>query len=166
MGADLYRDDHDAVRDRHKAALDAAVKRRDAAATDAERDAAQHAVTAAYDAIYAHPYYLRDSYNCWSVFWKIDLSWWQDLKPYLGPAGDGVTEKRRDEDGEEYDDWTLHPPGITKLRADVARRAELLEYNIRDDPEEHKTYFRQKLARFLDFLDQAAAGNHTIRCSV
>jgi hypothetical protein len=114
---------------------------------------------AAYEAIYQHPYYFRDSYNDSSLFWKLELSWWNDLRPYLGPDGTGTGP------GDEHES-TLYPPGITKLKAEIIKRAELLTYNVRDLPPSDQEYFLRKYDQFLDFLTQAVEGGHTILCSV
>jgi hypothetical protein len=107
-------------------------------------------------------WYFRDSYNDSSLMWKIGLSWWQDLDPYMGPAGDGVLGK--DEDGE--DDYSMHPPGIRRFVQEIRNRSELLMFNCRDLDQEEKEYFSDKYDRFLIFLDATADAGDTISCSV
>lgn len=165
MGADLYRDDHDTISEQHSEAFAYAVKQRDTAPTEAEKEHWQTKVSEAYDLMYDHPYYFRDSYNNSSLFSKLDLSWWGDLEFYFGPNGDGDMEKIT-EDGEEYSDQRLYPEGARRLEQAVRERAELLAYNLRDLDEEWRSYFFEKYDTFLDFLRQSAEGSHTIRCSV
>jgi hypothetical protein len=117
----------------------------------------------------ADGWYFRDSYNESSLFWKLDLSWWQDLDQYMGPQGDGVLAT--DDNGEEG--YSLHPAGMRRLAAEVRSRSELLMYNCRDLPDDSgpngvldKRHFAEKYDRFLRFLSDAADAGDTIYCSV
>lgn len=82
MGADLYIPKvRDPIRAKWQPKFDAAVRRRDAAAQGSpEFEAAQNAISEAYDQLYGTGYF-RDSYNGTSILWRLDLSWWEDLKP-------------------------------------------------------------------------------------
>lgn len=122
---------------------------------------------AAYDEKNSEEWYFRDSYNSSSLFWKLNLSWWQDLDQFIGPDGDGVYGAE-DENG-----YSLYPIGIRKLAAVVRERSELLMYNCRDLPDDtgengdlDKKYFSEKYDRFLKFLNDAAEAGDTIYCSV
>jgi hypothetical protein len=118
-----------------------------------EEATAQAEVDRLHDAMYCDSHYFRDSYNSSSLFWMIDLSWWQNLEPYVDET------------------CTLQPEGARALRKEIADRAELLLYNIRDLPDEHEThlskrYFTEKFDRLLAFLQTAADAGDPIHCSV
>ncbi len=173
MGADLYRKGHDAIRDTHKPEWDRLIAERNAAidawertATPSERAAVNTVAwmderpypehirdiiaraDAVYDAMYPPTHYFRDSYNDTSLFWKLDLSWWQD-------AGDFPT----DEDG------YAPPEAHAALLAKVSAPGQLDKLKaIADD--EWRPYFIEKYDRLCHFLQACIEAGDPICYSV
>lgn len=154
MGADLYRTGHDEIYAQLKPSFDEAIAHRNAQpAGSAAESAAQATVDHLYDLIYPDSHYFRDNYNHTSLLWKLELSWWKDLTPFVD------------------DDSVMHPDGCRAFRKEIADRAELLTYNIRDLPDDDpghldKRYFTDKFNRLLTFLQTAADAGDSISCSV
>lgn len=177
MGADLYRESAPGKNPERDAALDD-LNAREAAGEDIhDRESGKPTWGDVHN---VEGWYFRDSYNGSSLFWKLDLSWWQSLEPYLGPNGDGDMQMITDEDGEAYGEPRLYPEGCRKLAREVRNRSELLMFNCRDLPDEgeevedifgkgrtlDKRYFSEKFDRLIRFLETTAEAGDTIYCSV
>lgn len=154
IGADLYRSDHPA---QDPVNTDRIQEIRDKIGEIRRDDPGYEALRESYDDLLDMMYrndndltYFRDSYNDSSLFNKLGLSWWSDLAPHLGPDSGSPD---------------LYPDGAALLRQECIRRAEFMEQQIEHMEDNTKTYFQQKLVRFIRFLDEAAKGGHTIYCS-
>jgi hypothetical protein len=147
MGADIYSIKFRDKNEKTKPLFEAAVIRRDAARTEAQRKAAQKRVTELYDEMYSEGYF-RDSYNDSSLFWQLDLSWWRDVGDMLDDEGKLSTEK------------------IERLKATVIKRKPLLDHATKDMTKADRDYFTTKYQTFLDFLDEAIATREPLECSV
>jgi hypothetical protein len=188
MGADLYRDGHEAIRDAGRSAFDATVKHRNDVFERAERAGtiryedgalqwpdtciappecvqAQEAVHDANMRMHPPSHYFRDSYNDSSLLWKLDLSWWGDVDKFAGPAGDGAMVKVRDEDGHEYDEFRLYPAGMRRLIAELESRRHVFENSIAHETPDDRQYFIDKFSRLTAFLHDTAEAGDTIACS-
>lgn len=162
LGADLYRSDYDEKTKDAQIAFEKAYKKRDAADTEEEKKRIQEQeVQPAYEALFQHPFYFRDSYNNSSLMWKLELSWWGGAPEYMGPS---ESEQSMPVPMEKWD-YTMFPSGIRRLEQEVRSRSELLAKNVDELDDEDKRYFFDKFDKFLDFLKQAHEGNHTILCS-
>jgi hypothetical protein len=163
MGADLYINSiHERHYEEYKGLFDAAVARRDHHPWGSpEAEAAQADVSRYYDLMFDEEGYFRDSYNNSSLLWVLGLSWWQDVGNMLDEEGHLPLEAAR------------------RLRADVAQRAEIMERKIaqHEEPfgdeqapgetrEDVIAYFRDKLRRFIAFLDKSLELEEPIYCSI
>ena len=111
--------------------------------TKKELDAAQKAVSGAYDKMYGYGYF-RDSYNGTSVLWRLGLSWWQDI-----PGGTLTVAQLQD---------TLEKVRKSKLKPCTA--AELKEMGCTVDNGENsvkawQNHYRNKKRRLMRFLARA-----------
>lgn len=174
MGADLYRK---SANPEIRAERDALMGQYDGIRDMPEGDEQRAAFRAWDDACYGPDWYFRDSYNSTSLFWMLGLSWWQDLDQFLGPAGDGVMEQVTDEDGETYDDYSLHPAGMRRLAELVRSREATMEASMQakslpdrvPDDDRYtldRAWYRGQFVRLLTFLETCADAGDTIRCSV
>jgi hypothetical protein len=157
MGADLYINRlYKPLREKHQTAFDAALAKRNAASTEADRDAAQKQVTQAYDAMYADEVYFRDSYNGTSVLRTVGLSWWRDLQPdldsdkdpdenNLSPAACLAFAARLREAG---------PPA--PVTADQLRAQHCSVDDAQNSPEAWNEYFLKKYESLIAFFERAA----------
>ena len=159
MGADLYREHiSNPAREANKPRFDAAIAKRNAATTEAEKKAAQREVDAADDAMYPEDGYFRDSYNASSVLNQLGLSWWQDVIPMLNKSGNLSPTKCR-ELADMIEDRSLPEPELLDL-----------EYAKIDSGENSReswhAMFVEKRARLIRFLRAAADDGKGIYASL
>jgi hypothetical protein len=156
MGADLYRKGIGDIRARHKAAFNEALRIRNTTYPNGCPDDAPEAqaVLDAWDAMYPDSHYFRDSYNNSSLLWKLDLSWCRDA-PRPRTCSD-----------DDDDPCAIEPDQLREFAQTIRSRSELLGYNIRNEPDENKTYFLEKYDRLIRFLEDAANAGDWVRFSV
>lgn len=183
MGADLYiRSLNDAAEAQYKPLFEAACTARDSYAernevirnretgefTDPEYLKLQAVVHEAYENMYEkNGGYFRDSYNSTSLFWLLDLSWWNS---------DAITQDGDDDDDDAYPVITVASAArlldeIEAKEVTAAMVAAMLEKNRErvGDPSDlagWTTYFQEKRERFIAFLKRAIALNEPIQASV
>ncbi len=162
MGADLYiQQIHKPIMEKYQPLFDAAVIKRDALPKDSQKwKAAQEEVTKYYDLMYSEGYF-RDSYNCTSVLWTLDLSWWRDVTPLCDENRDlkGENLKKFRKIVANANQWLPSRRQLKKQHATVDQEGEnCLE-------EWHKLY-TEKRQRLLAFLDQAIQSKTSIHCSL
>jgi hypothetical protein len=168
MGADLYiRKLYEPNRAKYEPLFDKWVKKRDEAKTEKEKEKARAKTDLYYEKMYSDGYF-RDSYNCTSLMWQYDLSWWSDM-------GNGVRIK-----GGE-----MAPGACKKLLTDLDARKSVFEANLAllaagkarhfDYADDYKTkegrqrwvaFFIQKDEQFKKFLRKAIELNSPIDCSI
>lgn len=154
MGADLYINKvREPVKAEWQPKFDAAVRQRNAATTDEDRDAAQKLVDEAYEKLWGGDGYYRDSYNGTSVLWRLGLSWWQDLEP--------------DQDADDHDGNNVSVARCREFLAKVlaaelkpATYDELKKNNctVDDDqnsPSAWNKFYQEKRDRLVAFLERA-----------
>jgi len=118
---------------------------------------AQSEVTKYHSKMYERGYF-RDSYNGTSLFWRLGLSWWNDLKDYTNSNSE------------------LTPEGAKKLlekvkstRLKPVTEDYLREHNCQLDEENTvkswQKYFINKKRNFIRFLELAIRLNTNIYCS-
>lgn len=148
MGADIYTIRHHENVAKIQPLFDAAVIRRNAL-PEGSRAAktAQKRVSELYEQMYSVGYF-RDSYNNSSLFWQLDLSWWQDVGDML------------DDEGE------LDAAGIKELKALVQSRKPNLDAKLGEMTRENREYFEGKYQTFLNFLDEAVELGEKLECSI
>jgi hypothetical protein len=106
--------------------------------------------------------YFRDSYNGTNLFWRLGLSWWESLKPYLDEteyliSGDNLVRFRN---------------FIREHMVQPATREVLEHYMCRVEDEGDNSleswnkFFVEKYDNFMKFLDYAIENNRTLYCSV
>lgn len=152
MGADIYLQ---SVNKKHRASAERNfnkwVKKRNEAPEGPERDKAQAKVAHYYDAMYAHGYF-RDSYNGSSLFWLLDLSWWDlakelqvDDEGYLPIAGAITLQERLKALSveERFPAWVKD------------KREEGWKFEGEDTPEAWKQAFIERKQAFEDLLAQS-----------
>jgi len=176
MGADIYLQSvSKRVLEEWEPKFKAACRVRDALGVEPERNrdapftvvgppeyvAAQAKVTEAYSKMYSEGYF-RDSYNSWSLFWLLGLSWWGDV-------------------GERLVEGDLGADGLAWLRAelearDVPSEEELIAYfSERDipvggegeeDPKELRQYYKGQKQELIALITQAQELGEPLYCSV
>ena len=158
MGADLYIKKLQApVRAEWQPKFDAAVRKRDAATTDAEREEANKTVAEAYDKLYGDEHYFRDSYNSSSVLWLLGLSWWRDLKPDVEYVeGDPATEINVSAEAcRAFRNRVASATLKTVTRQWLEKNACTVD-DGENSPEAWNRHFAEKRDRLIAFLDRAA----------
>jgi len=94
MGADLYiKSISDERKKQFEPLFEAAVRLRDLAETEVQRQIAQEQVHKYYDEMYADGYF-RDSYNLTSVMARMELSWWNDVGPMLSKKTSNLSPRK------------------------------------------------------------------------
>src|SRR6185312_1760536 len=123
-------------------------------------NAAQEEVTNYYELMYSEGYF-RDSYNCTSVLWTLDLSWWRDVTPLCDDHGDlkGENLVKFREMVASANQWLPSRRQLKKQHATVDEEGE-------NSLEEWHKYYREKRQKLLAFLDQAIELNTSIHCSL
>lgn len=145
------RERYDAAEKKYRPLFDKAVRARDTAETQAEKDEKQREVTKYYDLMHADGYF-RDSYNSSSVLWQYDLSWWNDIVPLCK-------------------DGKLNAEGIKKFLALLDTHEKNFEHNMVEgrrrenlsgeevqEPvptQEEEKYFRDAAEELRAFLNEA-----------
>jgi hypothetical protein len=148
LGADLYIESiFDENNKKYEAQFSEAAIKRNNATTEEEREKYHKKVSVLYDKMYEKGYF-RDSYNNSSLFWKLDLSWWNDLGNYI----DGKSN--------------MHPENIKKFLELIKSRKHHLIANLQNVEEDEMNYFFSKYDAFCKFLEEAIEFNQPIYCSV
>ena len=98
-----------------------------------------------------HGVYFRDSYNCKSIAWSLDLSWWIVIYPML------------DKDFKLSKHQTHELIKLIKTK-DVRIEENSLEYF--KSTKEARGYFYDKKAQLLSFLNRAIDNDDEIFCSL
>lgn len=123
---------------------------------------AQEKVDEAYTKMYGVGYF-RDSYNVWSLFWLLGLSWWKDVGDRLDDKGnlgaDGLAvlkaelEKRQvpDEDG---------------LKAYFQEKKRSLDADGGNSPKKLREYYEGERQALLALVTQAQELGEPLYCSV
>ena len=150
MGADLYMvkifsENHD----KYTGAFDRAVEDRKTARTDEERTNAQERVSSAYDRMFSVCYF-RDSYNSSSLFWKLGLSWWEDLPRFTEKSEESLP--------------LLTPQGAKALQKVIRSKKDVLHTNLSSESKDIMEYFLHKYNEFDEFLTKAIKENVDIEC--
>lgn len=175
MGADLYIEKiYEPAYQAAAPLFEAACKARDAAIEKLVSDgviASKHAaldhpdikalqekVSECHDAMYAKGYF-RDSYNRSSLFWVLGLSWW-DLGKTHWPKG----TMRGNAKISALRDLVLSKPLTREIvKAYLEEHSE--EMADPADVDGWFEYWTKKRQDFVDFLNEAANGRHTITFS-
>lgn len=176
MGADLYiRSLSDAADAAYRPMFEAAVSMRDIAAENAKnadtpesKDAyerlqklLQEQVTKAYDAMFEHDGYFRDSYNSTGVLQYMGLSWWADVVPL---CEDGILPILKARVLRQMIMGTsLQVPSKQEL---IARRASIDDADPENDYNSWVKYFTEKREKLIAFLDRAIQRNESIDASL
>jgi hypothetical protein len=162
MGADLYiQQIHKPIMDKYQPLFHAAVRKRDALPKGSKAAAgAQEEVTKCYDLMYSEGYF-RDSYNCTSVLWTLDLSWWRDVTPLCDEQRDrkGENLKKFREMVATANQWVPSRRQLKKQHATVDNEGE-------NSLEEWHKYYKEEREKLLAFLNQAIELNTSIHCSL
>lgn len=180
MGADLYiRSVVDAAKEKYQSLFEKAVEKRDeymrlhpnaifdcgfgvsgGEQVDKKLQKLQNEVDKFYKEMYPENGYFRDSYNGSSLFWRIGLSWWSDIKPNAKGCL-SLTKLRK----------------IKKIVEELwANRAPLTEDYLKgqfckvDDSENNveawEKFFEDKYKRFIAFIDIALKMKEPIEASL
>lgn len=123
-----------------------------------EREEAWERLRTVQNEIWGPKVYFRDAYNDGSIFWKMGLSWWQDVGKIL----DRLAEEAEDAgvDIEERDPyWNLPPEAIKEIRALVDG------FSFLEDPE-YGQYYQNRYNELIEFLDHAIENNYHIYASI
>lgn len=163
MGADLYIQKlFNPNREKYRPLIDAAVYVRDVTATtEAEKKKAQEKVEKYFEKMYSQGYF-RDSYNDSSFFWRLGLSWWNDVIPMLNKKGDLTVTKAKKL---RYIVTTTELKPVTKeemLAKYPKDEAEFTDEWIKETNE----YYLKKRDTFIEFLDTAIKAKLPIYCSL
>ena len=170
MGADLYINSlSDPLKEKYQPLFDKWVDIRNDLEEGKERDKAQENVSKYYDKMFSEKGYFRDSYNCSSIMWQYDMSWWSDM-------GNGAYIN---------DEGEMTPDSIYKLIELLDLRKKIFEENLQsilkgtnehlDNASDSKTesgrkdwvkYFREKDKSFRAFLKNALDLEECIYCSI
>ena|SRR5579859_2672101 len=162
MGADLYIEKiHQPLAAKYEPLFSEAVRRRDSLPKNSkETEAAQREVTKYFDLMYSAGYF-RDSYNATSVLWRLGLSWWEDVIPLCTQKHELKWDKLR-----KFRDMVANAELKLPTREEIEKHGGIVEDQGRDSLAEWHSYFTEKRANLLAFLDQAIELNTAIRCSL
>jgi hypothetical protein len=155
MGADLYIESISSkLQEKYDSAFTKACEKRNCATNSKEKEILQKEVDKIYDKMFGQGYF-RDSYNNSSLFWLMELSWWQTNIDDEGLMQVEECKKLLEiVKGKKI-------PTVKELESKLIGRI--------DDKEDiqgwHK-YFVDKKKKFIKFLEKAIELNETIRCSV
>ena len=144
MGADLYIDCiYNANHKKYEKKFDeAVVERSKYESKTKEYDEAHEKVSELYSKMYSKGYF-RDSYNDSSLFWMLDLSWWD------------LSEKK-------ILRYQMNVEKTKKLKELVTSREEILVSKLNGEDKDKIEYFMYRYRRLLKFLDEAIeAGGFT-----
>ena len=148
MGADLYITAlYEPTHKQWEPEFERAARARDNATDDASRKVAQVRVEQAYDQMHSRGYF-RDSYNKWNLLRKFGLSWWTDVIPMLDAEG------------------CLSPDQAASLLGTLKAHEPKFEAAVRELKPRDRTYFRQRYAELVQFLNEAIALNRSVECSL
>lgn len=92
--------------------------------------------------------YFRDSYNCFSLMWVFDLSWWRDTQHLIDSQG-----------------W-MKPRKIKRFLRMLKDREAAFEANMKKAKSPTEASLRKKYQELKDFLQEAIRRNEPIKCSV
>lgn len=161
MGADLYIQKlFKPNQEKYRPLFDAAVYTRDVtSSTEAQKKKAQDKVDEYYSKMYSKGYF-RDSYNSSSFFWRLGLSWWNDVIPMLNKKGELTVTKAK----------KLRYM-VTSAEFKPATREELIQMGAAVDEEMNSVEawnksFLDARDEFVKFLDEAIKAKLPIYCSL
>jgi len=92
--------------------------------------------------------YFRDSYNDSSLFWKFELSWWQDYGDLLNKKGN------------------LSPKNAVKVLELLKNNEKVFEANLEKCSPDDKKYFIKKYETLKSFLNEAINLKSEIESSI
>lgn len=95
--------------------------------------------------------YFRDSYNCGSVVWSLDLSWWEDISPMLDTRNLLSIDKT----------YEL----INTIKGKELQVSDSLLEHF-ETKEEARQYLKEKKRELLKFLQKSINNDDAIYCSL
>jgi hypothetical protein len=168
MGADLYiKSVHDKAMAKYNPLFEKAVKKRDAALSQEEKQLLQKNVEKYYTLMNGKGYF-RDSYNGTALFQYLyldgdrSLSWWADVIPMLNRQGNLTPDKAMDFLNMIYA-AELRLPTKEQL---LANRCQVDDSGGVDSVEGWHKYIIEKRQKLIDFLSEAIVLNEDIDASL
>jgi hypothetical protein len=116
-----------------------------------------------YDHMYPEDGYFRDSYNESSLFWMLDLSWWQDVGSLIDEMNPVIIDTEEDY-SRKNNDYDLDFIGIQKLLDMVVNANWHSEFDSLSEVD--KNYFIQKREKFINFCQNAINNKWHMTCSI